>query len=83
MTSGRASGSGMADEPEQPVHAEDRASHQQGFERAERQLVDAEMLAGHVVPENSMFAFLATTGPRCSPTPITRTCSRQGVGRRR
>ena len=32
----------------------------QGFERADRQLLDAEMLAGHLVPENSMFAFLAT-----------------------
>jgi hypothetical protein len=32
----------------------------QGFERADRQLLDAEMLAGHLIPENSMFAFLAT-----------------------
>jgi len=33
----------------------------QGFERADRQLLgaDAEMLAGHLVPGNSMFAFLA------------------------
>jgi hypothetical protein len=31
----------------------------QGFERADRQLLDAEMLAGHLVPEGSMFAFLA------------------------
>ncbi len=31
----------------------------QGFERADRQLLDAEMLAGHLVPQNSMFAFLA------------------------
>ncbi len=31
----------------------------QGFERADRQLLDAEMLAGHLVPEGSVFAFLA------------------------
>jgi Transposase domain (DUF772)/Transposase DDE domain len=31
----------------------------QGFERMDRQLLDAEMLAGHLVPGNSMFAFLA------------------------
>jgi hypothetical protein len=31
----------------------------QGFERADRRLLDAEMLAGHLVPEGSMFAFLA------------------------
>jgi Transposase domain (DUF772) len=31
----------------------------QGFERADRQLLDAGVLAGHLVPEGSMFAFLA------------------------
>jgi hypothetical protein len=31
----------------------------QGFERMDRELTDAEMLAGHLVPGNSMFAFLA------------------------
>jgi Transposase domain (DUF772)/Transposase DDE domain len=31
----------------------------QGFERADRQLLDAEALAGHLVPEGSMFGFLA------------------------
>src|SRR6266851_2779138 len=31
----------------------------QGFERMDRQLLDAEMLAGHLVPAVSMFAFLA------------------------
>ena len=31
----------------------------QGFERADRQFLDAEMLAGHLVPAGSMFAFLA------------------------
>jgi len=30
-----------------------------GFERADRQLLDAGMLAGHLIPEGSMFAFLA------------------------
>ena len=27
----------------------------QGYERADRQLLDAEMLAGHLVPPGSMF----------------------------
>lgn len=31
----------------------------QGFERPDRQLLDTEALAGHLVPDNSMFAFLA------------------------
>jgi hypothetical protein len=31
----------------------------QGFERADRQLLDAAALAGHLVPGNSMFSFLA------------------------
>jgi hypothetical protein len=31
----------------------------QGFERMDRQLLDATMLAGHLVPAGSMFAFLA------------------------
>ena len=31
----------------------------QGFERMDRELLDAAALAGHLVPENSMFAFLA------------------------
>jgi len=31
----------------------------QGFERMDRQLTDAAALAGHLVPEGSMFAFLA------------------------
>ena len=31
----------------------------QGKERADRQFTDAEMLAGHLVPAGSMFAFLA------------------------
>ena len=38
------------------------------FGRMDRQLLDAAGLAGHLVPEGSMFAFLsARTGPRCSP----------------
>ena len=32
----------------------------QGFERMDRQLTDAEALAGHLVPAGSMFAFLAS-----------------------
>src|SRR6516225_2416994 len=31
----------------------------QGEERADRELLDAAALAGHLIPENSMFAFLA------------------------
>ena len=31
----------------------------QGFERADRQLLDTEALAGHLIPAGSMFAFLA------------------------
>src|SRR5499427_9753342 len=31
----------------------------QGFERADRQFLDAEALAGHLVPAGSMFEFLA------------------------
>ena len=31
----------------------------QGYERMDRQFLDAAVLAGHLVPENSMFAFLA------------------------
>ena len=31
----------------------------QGSGRADRQFLDAQMLAGHLVPENSMFTFLA------------------------
>ena len=31
----------------------------QGFERKDRELTDAEVLAGHLVPAGSMFAFLA------------------------
>ena len=31
----------------------------QGFERADRQLLDTGALAGHLIPDNSMFAFLA------------------------
>ena len=31
----------------------------QGFERVDRELLDAAALAGHLIPEGSMFAFLA------------------------
>jgi hypothetical protein len=54
----------------------------QGFGRPDRRLLDAAALAEHLVPAGSMFAFLLRTGPRCSPTRITRTCSPgRGVGR--
>src|SRR5258708_38009887 len=39
----------------------------QGFERADRQLLDAEMLAGHLDPGGSGFAFLAA--PRAGVFP--------------
>src|SRR6185437_8151771 len=39
----------------------------QGFDRADRQLLDAAALAGHVIPENSMFAFLAHTRAEVFP----------------
>src|SRR6266576_4863134 len=41
----------------------------QGFERADRQLLDAAALAGHLVPENSMFAFLAAHRGEVFPDP--------------
>src|SRR5450755_5085512 len=31
----------------------------QGFERMDREFTDAELLAGHLIPAGSMFAFLA------------------------
>ena len=31
----------------------------QGFERSDRQFLDAEAVAGHLVPAGGMFAFLA------------------------
>jgi hypothetical protein len=39
----------------------------QGFDRADRQLLDAAALARHVIPENSMFAFLAHTRAEVFP----------------
>src|SRR6266568_6086688 len=38
-----------------------------GFERMDRQLLDAEMLAGHLVPAGSMFAFLAARRAQVFP----------------
>jgi hypothetical protein len=32
----------------------------QGVERVDRELLDAQALVGHLVPEGSMFAFLAS-----------------------
>jgi hypothetical protein len=39
----------------------------QGFERPDRQLLDAAALAGHLVPEGSMFAFLAAHRAKIFP----------------
>ena len=47
----------------------------QGFERMDRQFLDAAAVAGHLIPENSMFVFLAAHGVEVSPTRVTRTCS--------
>ena len=56
----------------------------QGFERVDRQLLDTEALAGHLVPRDSMFAFLAAHRAEVFPTVITLTCSRrQGSAARR
>jgi len=56
----------------------------QGFERADRQFLDAAALAGHLVPAGSMFAFLAGHRAEVFPTPVTRTCSpRRGWAGRR
>ena len=48
----------------------------QGAERADRQLLDAAALVGHLVPEGSVFAFLAEHRVRCSRRSCSRTCSR-------
>jgi hypothetical protein len=42
---------------------------QQGFERMDRQLLDAAALAGHLVPAGSMFAFLAAHRAEVFPDP--------------
>ena len=39
----------------------------QGFERMDREFTDAELLAGHLVPAGSMFAFLAAHRARVFP----------------
>jgi len=41
----------------------------QGFERADRQLLDTEAVAGHLIPRDNMFAFLA--GHRAEVFPDT------------
>ena len=47
----------------------------QGEERMDRRLLDAEMLAGHLVPKNSMFAFLAARRAEVSRMRSSPTCS--------
>jgi len=54
----------------------------QGFERADRQLLDAEMLAGHLVPGNSMFAFLAAHRAEVFPDYADLFARRGWAGRR-
>ena len=55
----------------------------QGFGRADRELLDAAALAGHLIPAGNMFAFLAAHRGGVFPTPIMRACSPAGVGGRR
>jgi hypothetical protein len=45
----------------------------QGFERADRQFLDAAALAGHLVLAGSIFAFLAAHRAEVFPSLITRT----------
>ena len=47
----------------------------QGEERMDRRLLDAEMLAGHLVPKSSMFAFLAARRAEVSRMRSSPTCS--------
>jgi hypothetical protein len=54
----------------------------QGFERPDRQLLDAAALAGHLVPENSMFAFPAARRAEVFPdADYADLFSPSGVGR--
>jgi hypothetical protein len=54
----------------------------QGFERADRQFLDAAALAGHLVPAGSMFAFLAAHRAEVFPdTDYADLFSPPGVGR--
>jgi hypothetical protein len=54
----------------------------QGFERMDRQFLDAAAVAGHLVPENSMFAFLAAHRAEVFPdTDYADLFSPPGVGR--
>jgi hypothetical protein len=55
----------------------------QGFERADRQLLDAEVLAGHLVPAGSMLAFLAVHRAEVFPdADYADVFARRGLGRR-
>src|SRR5579859_4515288 len=54
----------------------------QGFERADRQFLDAAAVAGHLVPAGSMFAFLAAhRSDGFSDAEYADLFSRLGVGR--
>jgi Transposase domain (DUF772) len=54
----------------------------QGYERADRQLLDAAALAGHLLPEHGMFAFLAARRAEVFPDEdYTDLFAPPGVGR--
>ena len=53
----------------------------QGFERADRQFLDAAALAGHLVPAGSMFAFLAAHRAEVFPDEDYADLFAVGVGR--
>ena len=54
----------------------------QGVERVDRELLDAGALVGHLVPEGSMFAFLAAHRQDVFADGGSRICSRRvGDGR--
>ena len=49
----------------------------------DRELLDAEAIAGGLVPDGSVFAFLASHRHELFPDEFTRTCSLRGLGGRR
>jgi hypothetical protein len=50
----------------------------QGEERVDRELLDAAALAGHLIPENSMFAFLAGHRAEVFPALLRTSCRVRG-----
>ena len=53
----------------------------QGHTRLDRELLDAEMIAGHLVPPGSMFAFLAEHRRELFPDSFTADLFTSGTGR--